>query len=900
MAEIGLRTYLHQIDGLIEQRQLDDAIAHCKHILTHYPKSLDTYRHLGKALLEKSRHGDAADIFQRVLSALPDDFVAHVGMSIVREDEANLEAALWHMERAFESNPANSAIQEELRRLYGRRDGVLPSRARLTRGALARLYVKGELYPQAEAELRAALADDPERLDLSTLLARVLLETGRRAEATDLVTQILHQLPYSQEGNRLLAEILHAQNRADDAKMYRQRLEALDPYEAFADGHGSNLVNDDVVRVPELAEIQTATAEASATPDWAVSLGETTPFGEPLEAAPGDEPEWLRTGTGLLTAQPAAVTGAPDLPVAGEVPDWLKDMEPAAAAPAPELPDWMKATTGMQTEAPAEPGERPKKQTGSLSGWLKSDEPPAGAEAGALAPADLPDWMKDIAPPAADEPAAQRLDDFPEWMQQAAPVESAPSWMTGPLGPLDEAPATAFDVNTRRIEAAEPAEDLEPGALPEWLKASAAGGATAALELGELPPIDTDELRAIEAGELPAWLKAAGAGPVPAQPAEAETPAAEAEGLPDWLKAASTEPAAGEVEAPAAQAEGLPDWLKAASAEPAAGEVEAPAVEAEGLPDWLKAASAEPAAGEVEAPAVEAEGLPDWLKAIGADSAPAQPAASAVDLPDFLQPASAAAIERANAPVDWEAAPPPTPDAAAEDAAAEDGVPDWIKAMAPDLSAPSPAPAAEDALPPVAEDELPDWLRPAGAAAGAAAIGAGLAGLAAAAGPSEPAAEPAAEAEAEALPDWLTFEAEAPAPSAALTPADDMPDWLKSAMEPAAIQPAAAEPAVSEAAAPEPADTAPLSMPAAPVWLPTPAPAEAAEEPAADLPSWAQVAEPPDAVDELGYSAKDVPDWLRQPGQPAAPPAAEWLRAPAEAALPPVGEPALPDWLTPA
>src|SRR5689334_16646165 len=199
MADISLRNYLQEIDGLIDKKQVDEAIAHCRHLLSIYPKHLETYRLLGKALLEESRHGDAADIFQRVLSVEPDDFISHVGMSIVREDEANVDAALWHMERAFEVNPANSAIQEELRRLYGRRDGVVPPKARLTRGALARMYAQGELYLQAEAELKAALEADPERIDLETVLARVYWNADQRAEAAEICSTILQKLPYSKE-----------------------------------------------------------------------------------------------------------------------------------------------------------------------------------------------------------------------------------------------------------------------------------------------------------------------------------------------------------------------------------------------------------------------------------------------------------------------------------------------------------------------------------------------------------------------------------------------------------------------------------------------------------------------------------------------------------------------------
>ena len=60
MAEITLRAYVKEIDDLIEREKLDEAIAHCRHILQTYPKHLDTYRMLGKAYLEAKRFGDAA------------------------------------------------------------------------------------------------------------------------------------------------------------------------------------------------------------------------------------------------------------------------------------------------------------------------------------------------------------------------------------------------------------------------------------------------------------------------------------------------------------------------------------------------------------------------------------------------------------------------------------------------------------------------------------------------------------------------------------------------------------------------------------------------------------------------------------------------------------------------
>ena len=124
MAKVSLRIYNREIEGLIDKSLIDEAIAHCHHILRTFPKHLSTYRLLGKAYLELKRHSEAVDIFSRVLMAVPDDFVSHVGMSIIHDDERRMDEAIWHMERAFESQPSNAAIQGELQRLYGRRDGM--------------------------------------------------------------------------------------------------------------------------------------------------------------------------------------------------------------------------------------------------------------------------------------------------------------------------------------------------------------------------------------------------------------------------------------------------------------------------------------------------------------------------------------------------------------------------------------------------------------------------------------------------------------------------------------------------------------------------------------------------------------------------------------------------------
>ena len=66
MASTTLRAYNREIEGLTDRGQMEEAVAHCMHILRSIPKHIHTYRLLGKALLEMQRYKDAVDIFQRV------------------------------------------------------------------------------------------------------------------------------------------------------------------------------------------------------------------------------------------------------------------------------------------------------------------------------------------------------------------------------------------------------------------------------------------------------------------------------------------------------------------------------------------------------------------------------------------------------------------------------------------------------------------------------------------------------------------------------------------------------------------------------------------------------------------------------------------------------------------
>ncbi|MBN1146724.1 MAG: hypothetical protein JXA78_05675, partial [Anaerolineales bacterium] len=662
MAKIPLRSYHQEIERLIESGRTDEASAHCRYILESYPKYADTYRLLGKAFLESQRYGDAADIFQRVLSCMPEDFVAHVGMSMIREDEGNLDEAIWHMERAFEIQPANSAIQDELRRLYGQRDGFEPPKMRLTRGALARMYAKGDLYQQALAEIRAALAETPNRIDLQLLMAEIYAGTSHRVEAVEAANTVLRKLPNCISANLIMFTMLLGTERDEEAKVFQQRLQQLTPYAAYLSPNALSLedIPDQAVAIEKLEwKPGQAPIGSSGQPEWATSLGVN--LGDFAPSSEEALPEWLSDASQEQPAKPreratvpvfapgdaqtpeAEAQEAPIIPSdesEEEIPDWMKaagwrpdtgafdeskvslvkEQEETGAMEEPELaaaeiPEWLQAMAPAQGEAEARIEEETEEE---IEPWLDQILPPtskpqeAAIEADDLAAEELPDWMK------GDEETAAFAEEIPDWLKadESAPAaesgEGIPEWLRGAQELAGQA------------SPGEPAAEIgvEEG-LPGWLSETVE-------ETAEAAPAEMDisieaEAEAAPAEELPAWLfeeEPPAAEQGVALEAEAET--APAEELPAWLfeeEPPAEQGVALEAETEAAPAEELPAWLfeeEAPAAEQGVAlEAEAEAAPAEELPAWLfeeEAPAAEQGVAlEVETEAAPAEELPAWL-----------------------------------------------------------------------------------------------------------------------------------------------------------------------------------------------------------------------------------------------------------------------------------------------
>lgn len=887
MAKIPLRTYIRDIESLIDHGQIDEAVAHSKYILNSYPKLLAAYRMLGKAYLETKNYGDATDIFQRVLSAVPDDFVSQVGMSIIREDEGNQNAAIWHMERAFEVQPYNAAIQSELRRLYGRRDGLEPPKIRLTRGALARLYAKGNLYQQAIGELRAALSEDPQRPDLQALLARMYFLTGQRVEAAETCSLLLKKLPYCLDANRILAIILPETGRKEDSQVYQQREISLDPYLIYAtpQAPSSDGVSENTVTLERL-DYKFAGAPISPTsqPAWAASLGVTV-----NEFAPKEEkmPEWLST-TGEETegiegyrgpqtppfvdlGAETKVTGVgqeslePSQPIEPASAEGISIFPPGVSAPEETeeaIPDWLHQAgwkySAKKTETP--PAEKP-------SLYEEPTNVPGAETDGEATRAEVPDWLKAMAPPGAEETVTPPVEkpaliptgeEVMPWLQETppGPTDTIISWL-GDLKGEGELPKTTHE---------EPITEKAGLEIPDWLRGL--GEEIPSTPEAVVPPTEEVGLPTTTPEELPV-----SSIPTPVT----NIPEAVPSELPDWLQGIAPEtpydeavPAAGATfeevtpAEPVTQGAEIPEWMPPVEEQEPVAEkpllVESPAeaVPSEEFPSWLKdlgtesvlpekPSEVEPVIIEIPQEAIPSEAIPDWLKGLGQE------------VPTDIETIPTEALSLKTLPTET---PPPEvipqevtpeeviPSVPPEEAIPGSELPDWLKSLeqaASTETAPTQEEAPEHALP---VEQIPSWLR-------------------ALEQEEEHRVEPTPEV-AEVVQTEAIPQAEAPVtPPEVAVPAEELPAWLKS-FEPETAQthetPGAVTAEAGIEAAPPTEKEAPTPAEKVSEWLKaleaeTPIGSQAGITPVEEFP--AEVTTTP--VEEVASSAVPgkLPDWLK-------------------------------------
>ncbi|PJF26242.1 MAG: hypothetical protein CUN53_08705, partial [Phototrophicales bacterium] len=321
MAQISLKNYLAKLERLLDEGSADEVIEHSRHLLKHFPKNAAAFRSLGLGLLLNGRWQEAESALRRVLTAFPDDYRAHLGLSEAYTTLGRGDQAISHLERAFEQNPNSRELIDGLRGLYRRFRQTDRVKIQLTTGAIARQYRRNQSPQQAITVLRSALERTPGRIDLSLLLADTLWETGSHVEAAEIAVDILKRLPDCVIANQIMTRLWLEAHRPTDAARYLSRIEAVDPILAYEIVQGP--VPDNAFMVDEIDYRRVAQTElVSRRPDWLQSIGVSASLESAADASTEEEqPAWLADALATLPDMQARKPAPPLIDADNE--DWM-------------------------------------------------------------------------------------------------------------------------------------------------------------------------------------------------------------------------------------------------------------------------------------------------------------------------------------------------------------------------------------------------------------------------------------------------------------------------------------------------------------------------------------------------------------------------------------------------
>ncbi|MFQ5421369.1 MAG: tetratricopeptide repeat protein, partial [Anaerolineae bacterium] len=505
MTTISLQEYIQQIEQKIEEDRSAEAAMHCRHILQQYPRHIDTYRLYAKSLLEQEEFGAAAEVFQRVLSADPNDFISHVGLSVALKEQAVQPQSHWHLERAFEMQPYNGAIRQELLTSYRQNGESVNEPLPLTPGALARLHFRSEMYAQSAMELRQALKGDQDRVDLEVLLAELLWRDGQRVAAVNLCHRVLDVLPDCISANAILADIWLRTGQIQEAQPFLDHLQSLTRIDA-ATLNGDTAVGRafSAVGAPEIPnELMVeylGEPDASTQPDTAAAIIESE-GGEEIDASydwltavesesemfSEDEldGEWEKPETNWLI-DPEADPEQFDVEGEEESADWLTDLD--AMTEADDF-DSLFVDDEADTET-AVAGEIEDAE--DALDWL-TETTQDDFDAIQLSPEDAVEWMAATDNDLFSESGVDAgADEDSEWLAKLDEADSEFESQPGPTAVGSEAPI----LPNWLTEAEEPVDVIsEAASLPGWLDGEGEGDAE-----------QVEELAGIGDDTLPGWL----------------------------------------------------------------------------------------------------------------------------------------------------------------------------------------------------------------------------------------------------------------------------------------------------------------------------------------------------------------------------------------------------------
>lgn len=226
MGQTTLSESLRAVEAEIAAGRPDRAMALGMEVQTRYPRALAVQRLIGEIYLAQRKTREAIGALDRALAGNPEDARACCARAIVQQIHGNSMAALEWYRRACDINPDDQVLRSAYRELASHL-GQPPYQP--TRMGLARLYLRGDLFPHAVREFESLLAEQPDSLEAQVGLAETLWRAQRIQAAEERCRRILLNAPSCLKATLILAVIELDAGHSSEAERLVRRAAELDP-----------------------------------------------------------------------------------------------------------------------------------------------------------------------------------------------------------------------------------------------------------------------------------------------------------------------------------------------------------------------------------------------------------------------------------------------------------------------------------------------------------------------------------------------------------------------------------------------------------------------------------------------------------------------------------------------
>ena len=210
MAKIEIREYQSRIDALISENNYEQAAYHCFYLLRQFPKNLNIYKLLGRIFLELNELRAALEVYSRIVSVEPENFLNHLSLSFIFEQLKLIDQAIYQSRTALFLQPENKDVFGLYQRLTSQVDNF--SEPENFTHILAGVHFYTEKnYSKAISEFSGITPGNYQAF-CSLFHGLCLAELNQEKEAIRLLKDVLDKSPYLKIALRKLAFLMEESN----------------------------------------------------------------------------------------------------------------------------------------------------------------------------------------------------------------------------------------------------------------------------------------------------------------------------------------------------------------------------------------------------------------------------------------------------------------------------------------------------------------------------------------------------------------------------------------------------------------------------------------------------------------------------------------------------------------